>query len=78
MIQIGIALSLTHKKNIVHLDIKPENILVTDNFFFLADYGIAKYLDEEGDLVTIQEGDGRYCARELLSDFYLQERRSDP
>ena len=68
MVQMSIALSNAHLQQYVHLDIKPENILVEDNKFFLADFGISKYLYDKQDLKRITEGDGRYCAKELLSD----------
>lgn len=78
MVQIARALCEVHKNNIIHLDIKPDNIFVDNGFFYLADFGLAKNLACQRDLNTIQEGDGKYCAKELLSDAYMKERMNSP
>ena len=47
--QIADALSYLHKNNILHLDVKPANILIDqDDKAILIDFGISKHYDSEG------------------------------
>lgn len=56
-----------HSKDIIHLDIKPENILEgKSGNFKLADLGMAQFLTKITDSFNIPEGDSRYIAQELL------------
>ena len=64
------ALSKLHKDKVVHLDIKPENILIANNGKFkISDLGLLKVLKNESDAKTLTEGDSRYMAKELLNDY---------
>lgn len=59
-----------HQKNIVHRDIKVENILVSDNTskatFKLADFGSATKLSSPEDTTDIRIGTPGYMAPEVL------------
>lgn len=49
IIQVGDALSYIHDRNILHLDVKPANILLNDDGnVVLIDFGISKRYDESG------------------------------
>ena len=51
--QIGRALHFVHEKNILHLDIKPSNILIDQNDnAYLIDFGVSKRYDVEDDKET--------------------------
>ena len=47
--QISSALSYIHKRNVLHLDVKPSNVLFRDeDNLVLIDFGISKHYDESG------------------------------
>jgi len=70
---ICVGLSYLHRNDIVHLDIKPENILISKTKKYkLGDMGqsaLAKLSFEE-----IEEGDARYLAPELLNSEEYSEK----
>ena len=50
--QMADALSMLHSKHIMHLDIKPANVLLRGNDLFLIDFGVSKHYDSEGEATT--------------------------
>ena len=47
--QIAGALSYCHERKMLHLDVKPGNILLQTNNAILIDFGLAKHYDDEGE-----------------------------
>lgn len=58
------ALCFIHSKDIVHMDVKPENILISNGVYKLGDFGLA-CLSDRSDFIE-QEGDKRYLCRSML------------
>lgn len=67
MRDVCLGLKGLHKKQIVHLDIKPENVLFSNSKKFkIADLGLARLATKlEG---NVPEGDSRYLPLELLNE----------
>lgn len=68
------ALDFMHQNNVVHLDISPSNILVTkDRSFVLWNFGKARLLNEDREILEVEEGDFRYLAPELRREVNWEE-----
>jgi len=67
MRDICLGLRDLHKRKIIHLDIKPENIVISNSKKFkIADLGLARLVTKlEG---NVPEGDSKYLAPELLNE----------
>ncbi len=59
-----LALKMIHEKELVHLDIKPDNIFVREDTYKLGDFGLVSMLSVQDD---VEEGDSRYMCMDLLS-----------
>jgi serine/threonine-protein kinase len=55
---VGSALEYAHSRGVIHRDIKPENILLSDGLAVVADFGIAKAVDEAGNESLTRTGLG--------------------
>lgn len=75
------ALHIAHKSKVLHLDIKPENILVDDNgVAILTDFGVAKQYDNEGDIINRNgvHGTSDYAAPEMRTRGAMVTFGSEP
>ena len=75
------ALHVAHKENVLHLDIKPENILVDDNGdAILTDFGVAKLYDEAGEIINRKgvHGTSHFAAPEMRSRSAMVKFGSEP
>jgi len=80
-IQIARALAYAHERNMVHLDIKPSNIIVrSDGLAKLGDFGLARRITEPQEFVTEKKmifGTPRYMSPEHLGFSANLDTRSD-
>jgi serine/threonine protein kinase len=61
-------LNACHAANVVHRDMKPENLLLNDTFDIkLADFGLAAAISVDGAMRTTRCGTESYMSPELLS-----------
>ncbi len=74
--QVASALDAAHAAEVMHRDVKPENILVTqDDFVYLVDFGIASAAtDEKLTQIGTAVGTWRYMAPERFSDADVDHR----
>ncbi|MGF6375452.1 serine/threonine protein kinase [Clostridiales Family XIII bacterium PM5-7] len=75
--QVASALSLAHKNNIIHRDVKPHNIMITrDGTAKLADFGIAKAVSDSTLVSETSKviGSVHYFSPEQARGAYVDER----
>ncbi|XP_046897986.1 serine/threonine-protein kinase ULK3 isoform X2 [Hypomesus transpacificus] len=63
--QIACALQFLHERNISHLDLKPQNILLCGSVLKLADFGFAQYMSP-WDEQSVLRGSPLYMAPEMV------------
>ncbi|GFR87117.1 serine/threonine-protein kinase Nek4-like [Elysia marginata] len=68
-VQIAMALQYMHERNILHRDLKTQNIFLTKSKIIkVGDLGIARVLDSAGDMATTLIGTPYYMSPELFSN----------
>ena len=78
---VAAALDYAHKKGVIHRDVKPDNILMSDSGVCLADFGIARAIeraiDESSTSTGIVRGTPAYMSPEQASGEHDYDGRSD-
>jgi hypothetical protein len=68
------ALQYVHEQQIIHRDVKPQNLILSDNGVVLVDFGIARMLDEDEISGTVGIGTPRYMAPEVFAGGTISPR----
>lgn len=74
-VQIAEALNYAHHQNIMHKDIKPENIMVNNGKVTILDFGVATFLEENDTYKSY--GTAIYMAPEQINNEVLIDQKVD-
>lgn len=79
--EVAEALECAHRHGVVHRDVKPENILLSDGHALVADFGIARAVSDEGGARLTQTGSAlgtpTYMSPEQITESTTVDGRSD-
>ncbi len=67
-VQMALALHFMHSRNILHRDLKTQNIFLKNGFLKLGDFGISKILDNSMDFAQTCIGTPYYMSPELFKN----------
>jgi tetratricopeptide (TPR) repeat protein len=78
---IARALAYAHRRGVIHRDVKPENVMVGDDYVLLTDFGVARPLDSSRDpgltMAGVIVGTPAYMAPEQVSAEIPIDHRAD-
>ena len=66
LVQLLLAIQFTHKKKILHRDLKTRNIFLKNNMIKIGDFGISRILMGTSDMATTFTGTPYYMSPEIL------------